>query len=624
MSYIISGLNIQNISEYNFNNSYSKYDIVDFQLFTGASLSPAYTGNGQTGLTTWFNNDLLEYFKTDTKFDVTGWRNLVSGSGDLNQTGAFAATNPYVDFNENYINLFNNQTLSGTGFASDSRTLIFLIEATDLKKVDQSQKILQFGTDSTYGKFLLSGTNSYNQAKILLDNNEFNSVSSLYNDKNIFTLIQDNSAGTIKLRQNGIDLGTYSSFNANWKATNFILGNNNDSVDIKYYEIIHFTGVVADSQISGYETYLYETYFDNTRLYFAFNNVSAGIQYSPITYTGIGYWTQDIDDLFKMNYGCSANFTSNLSMLQMGDGYKTNVAQTVNTLNSKFNLNYDGLTDKEAKCLITYFENSPETKKKSLYEGYKGVEMNLFPPYKKNAELYFKSIDHSTVYNDINSIKIEAESLYDSSLDYKGMLVELDEINIKTYPSDNKFNSINYNDIFYYDSDSVKLRGYYFYTGSAYNIDENSTITTGPFVVSPVNSPTGISSWFTKDFYFKGNIDYNINSSLRLLKGDFKNSTTEYDKDGINYNILEFNVDFKNRSNSETRAILKFLDGKAGYKVFKYTLPQPYNKEINVYCPEWNYTYNFNNNNDIGVKFIEFKNPFDTATKFNTKLYFTQ
>jgi phage-related protein len=624
MSYIISGLNIQNISEYNFNNSYSKYDIVDFQLFTGASLSPAYTGNGQTGLTTWFNNDLLEYFKTDTKFDVTGWRNLVSGSGDLNQTGAFAATNPYVDFNENYINLFNDQTLSGTGFASDSRTLIFLIEAADLKKVDQSQKILQFGTDSTYGKFLLSGTNSYNQAKILLDNTEFNSVSSLYNDKNIFTLIQDNAAGTIKLRQNGIDLGTYSSFNANWKATNFILGNNNDSVDIKYYEVIHFTGVVADSQISGYEKYLYEKYFDNTRLYFAFNNVSAGIQYSPITYTGIGYWTQDIDDLFKMNYGCSANFTSNLSMLQMGDGYKTNVAQTVNTLNSKFNLNYDGLTDKEAKCLITYFENSPETKKKSLYEGYKGVEMNLFPPYKKNAELYFKSIDHSTIYNDINSIKIEAESLYDSSLDYKGMLVELDEINIKTYPSDNKFNSINYNDIFYYDSDSVKLRGYYFYTGSAYNIDENSTITTGPFVVSPVNSPTGISSWFTKDFYFKGNIDYNINSSLRLLKGDFKNSTTEYDKDGINYNILEFNVDFKNRSNSETRAILKFLDDKAGYKVFKYTLPQPYNKEINVYCPEWNHTYNFNNNNDIGVKFIEFKNPFDTATKFNTKLYFTQ
>jgi phage-related protein len=624
MSYIISGLNIQNISEYNFNNSYSKYDVIDFQLFTGASLSPAYTGNGQTGLTTWFNNDLLEYFKTDTKFDVTGWRNLVSGSGDLNQTGVFAVTNPYVDFNENYINLLNDQTLSGTGFASDSRTLIMLIEASDLRQVDQSQKIFQFGTDSTYGKFLLSGTNSYNQAKILLDNTEFNSVSSLYDDKNIFTLIQNNSAGTIKLRQNGIDLGTYSSFNSNWKSGNFIIGNNVSNVNIKYYEIIHFTGVVADYQISGYEKYLYEKYFDNTRFYFAFNNVSAGIQYSPITYTGIGYWTQDIDDLFKMNYGCSANFTSNLSMLQMGDGYKTNVAQTVNTLNSKFNLNYDGLTDKEAKCLITYFENSPETKKKSLYEGYKGVEMNLFPPYKKNAELYFKSIDHSTVYNDINSIKIEAESLYDSSLDYKGMLVELDEINIKTYPSDNKFNSINYNDIFYYDSDSVKLRGYYFYTGSAYNIDENSTITTGPFVISPVNSPTGISSWFTKDFYFKGNIDYNINSSLRLLKGDFKNSTPEYDKDGINYNILEFNVDFKNRSNSETRAILKFLDDKAGYKVFKYTLPQPYNKEINVYCPEWNYTYNFNNNNDIGVKFIEFKNPFDTATKFNTKLYFTQ
>ena len=99
-----------------------------------------------------------------------------------------------------------------------------------------------------------------------------------------------------------------------------------------------------------------------------------------------------------------------------------------------------------------------------------------------------------------------------------------------------------------------------------------------------------------------------------------KNSTIEYSKDGINYNILEFSISFNRRTNQEARAILKFLDDKAGFKIFSYTLPQPYNKTISVYCPEWNHTYNCSNNNDISVKFIESKNPANPVALFNTQI----
>ena len=34
---------------------------------------------------------------------------------------------------------------------------------------------------------------------------------------------------------------------------------------------------------------------------------------------------------------------------------------------------------------------------------------------------------------------------------------------------------------------------------------------------------------------------------------------------GINYNILEFSVSFNRRTNQEARAILKYLDDKAGF-----------------------------------------------------------
>ena len=101
-----------------------------------------------------------------------------------------------------------------------------------------------------------------------------------------------------------------------------------------------------------------------------------------------------------------------------------------------------------------------------------------------------------------------------------------------------------------------------------------------------------------------------------------KNSTIEYSKDGINYNNLEFKVSFKKRTNQETKAILKFLDDKAGFKIFYYTLTQPYNKLISVYCPEWDHTYNFYDNNDISVKFIEFKAPSEPVAYFNTDIQF--
>ena len=80
MSSIISGLNIKNIYEYDSTKSYSQYDIIDFQLVPGLSVYPSYTGFGNTGLTTWFNNDYLDSFDTNSTFDVSGWLNLVEKS----------------------------------------------------------------------------------------------------------------------------------------------------------------------------------------------------------------------------------------------------------------------------------------------------------------------------------------------------------------------------------------------------------------------------------------------------------------------------------------------------------------------------------------------------------------
>lgn len=621
MSYIISGLNIQNISEYNSGSSYVKYDIVDFELNTGISLYPSYTGLGNSGLYLWVNNDVLTDFQLDSNFRVSGWINKVDYSGNLVTYSTNTYDKTFVDFNENYIRLKPNQFLSGSGYNKSTRTVFVAVEVESFQQ-NISQEIFRFGDSGSYGFLQVSGLDSYGSSKVYVDNSGFNAVSNIYGDLNIFTLTQE--ASDLKVRQNGIDIGTVSSYNSAWTGSNFRIGPVTDSSNgIKYYEIVQFTGNVSSSDIEKYEKYLFEKYSTRDGLYFAKNNVASGISYSPITYTGANYWTRDLDDIFNLTYGCSANFSAKLSPLYMGDGYKTNTINGINTLQTEFDLHFDGLTDIQAKSLITFFENSPEAQNKSLYEGFKGVEMNLFYPYKKNAEIYFKTIDHSSSYADLNKISIKGESLFESNLNYKGMFVELDEVNVKTYSD--FLTSIQYNDVFYYPSVTFSERGYYFYTGANINASSGPSGPSGPInqiYIAPENSPTGASSYFTKNFYFKPDLDYSINSQVRLFTNDLKNSTKEYEKDGINYNNLEFQLNFTKRSDKEALAILKFLEDKAGYKVFNYTLPQPYNKNISVYCPEWNHDYNFKDNHSISAKFIQFRNNFDQASNFNTVVTF--
>jgi len=617
MSYIISGLNIQNIYEYDPYQSYEQYDVVDYQLITGASRYPSYTGLGNTGLVFWFNNDLYDDFETDGSENVIRWKNKVDLSDDLTQNTDDVTNRPFIDYDYNYLNLVGKQFLSGSNFALTGKTLFLCFSATQHPK-NEPQNLLQFYTysetvENPSGYLKISGSDYFGGAKFFIDDASANARFPIYDKPNILTILQVEgvSGPLISLRQNGISIINSDTSYTGWKSSSFKIGDNDDyNLGIKYYDLFCFSGIMGEADLNHYEKYLFEKYSYDKGLYWAKSDVPQYESYAPTTYTGKNYWTRDIDELFDLSYSCSVNFTSNLSALNFGDGYRTNISRNINSLNSSFDLVYDGLTDKQAKALIAYFENTPEAKVKSLYEGYTGVDMDLFFPYKSNAELYFLDISHSTPYNNINKVTIKAESPYASSLNYKGMFVELDEVNIRTYSS--KLYNFNYNDIVYFDSPDLEDRGYYFYTGAS-NISR----------LNSVNNPTGVNSYFTRNFYFKADVDYDFNSQLKVLTVSYPSSTKEFSKNGINYNLLEFNVKFSKRSNSEARAILKFLDDKAGFKIFDYTLPQPYNKTIQVYCPEWNHTYNFYNNNDITAKFIEFRGQVNFETVFNTKVIFT-
>lgn len=618
MSAIISGFNVGGITEYDYTNTYSEYDIVDFQLTNGASYYPNYIGFGQAEPTFWYNNDKLEDFYLDSDGFITGWVNKTVGSGNLVNTFVPTTTKSEIDFSKNYVSFFKNQMLSGSGFEATGRTTFLAYNVREVE-LNRAQTIIKFGTGNVgTGTFRISGANNQHPGGsgpsgsfFWVDNEPFQAISTAYGATNIVTLVQGASA--IKVRQNGVEIGTLASYNNFWKSGEIQVGGNDKTEGIDIYEMVHFTGEMVNSDVEHYEKYLFERYVPTKGIYFASQNVPAGVAYSPITYTGQSYWTQDIDDLFFLTYECSANFSSKLSILEFGDGYKTNTVNAVNPLNSTFNLKYDGLTDKQAKSLVAFFENAKNRENVSIYEGFAPIQMSLFEPYSTDAEVYLTEIQHNTNYTNINSVSITAEAFNGSLLNYKGINIPLDGRKIRTYtPTTSSFS---YNDVFYYESDNFADRGYYFYTGA--EIKSSDLI-----VLDLDNSPTGANSYFTRDFYFKSDIDYSVGSTTRLITNDFKNSTREFETDGINSNNPTLEFSFSKRTLQEARAILKYLDDKAGYKVFNFTTPQPYNKTIKVYCPEWSHSYSFYNNHTINVKFIEFKNHYNLSSVFNTTISF--
>lgn len=607
MSYLIPQLNIKNIAEYDSDISYEKYDVVDYQLVTGASMYPSYTGLGQTGLHFWFNNEFQDSFKIDSKARVTGWESRVSNDQFLKQDSDNENFYSQLDFNANFTKLSNSELLTGGSLNSQDRTMFICFEAYPHSDgLFSEQNIFAWG-DTDYGNYASSGTLSIGgqdnspdnttYARIYLDSVGYIPVCPIYNEPNIITIVQSYNGGSknLKLRQNGYEIADINTFNDGWMEEFLLLGDTKTANGVKYYDIFSFTGVLPETEIDYYEKYLFENYFDVDGLYYAKADVAANELYSPITRVGkYYYWTQKIDDLFRLSYGCSMSAEVNSSTISFGDGYQSSISKNINNLNISYKLYYQGLTDKQAKSLIAFFENTPNAQIKNQYEGFSGVRMDLFTPHAKDSEVYFLDIDHETPYNNINNININAKSLFESNLNYKGFTVKLDEEEIRTYSND--LEGFDYNDIVYYESDVFENRGYYFYTGQKTNES-----------IEVSNSPVGEDSYFTRSFYFKPDLDYSFNSSLRLGYAEMKNSTTEYRSDGLNANLLDFDLQFQNRSEKEARAILKFLEDKAGFKLFRYTLPQPYNKTITVYCPQWSHDYNFKDNHTVKAKFLEFK-----------------
>lgn len=76
-------------------------------------------------------------------------------------------------------------------------------------------------------------------------------------------------------------------------------------------------------------------------------------------------------------------------------------------------------------------------------------------------------------------------------------------------------------------------------------------------------------------------------------------------QDGINNELLSFDLSFNDRSLLETEAILNFLFRMKGYLSFIYTAKAPYDTEKLFVCRNYDSAQNFFNNYSVSATFEE-------------------
>ena len=112
------------------------------------------------------------------------------------------------------------------------------------------------------------------------------------------------------------------------------------------------------------------------------------------------------------------------------------------------------------------------------------------------------------------------------------------------------------------------------------------------------------------NFFWKPSYNTKVSATPRVKINQFGNGYQQRIQDGLNTNLLDFQLVFENRSENETVSILHFLHQRNGQQSFIYNLPTIYAKSTSnlntrFTCPEWVSNYTSYNNYTIEARFKE-------------------
>ena len=311
------------------------------------------------------------------------------------------------------------------------------------------------------------------------------------------------------------------------------------------------------------------------------------------------WWTQNF--FFKPTYGSKISFSANFYENEFQDNYRYILGKSENVIQVEVELNFQGITDNEARALNHFYQNHYTKPSLPDGQGMRPVNMSLFYPHEKVRPYYLKTINNNLENVDFNSISLSLESPFVSITSWKEKLIPFTTKNVY-------FNTVTYekHDYVFPFRLGNSSDGFFYHTG-----DTTSTN------VNPYS--TDSNNHWTQKFYFSPDLAQSLNFDSTKYKNDLS-SFYLYQNVGINPNSFDFDLQFNNRSDKEAQALLHFLENHNGVELFQYDMFIPYTGTRSFYCPEWSHTFNFKDNHSIQAKFIESKFDYSFDRTFNTTL----
>jgi phage-related protein len=315
-------------------------------------------------------------------------------------------------------------------------------------------------------------------------------------------------------------------------------------------------------------------------------------------------WTAD-KFFFDADYGSTANFTCNNYSYDYGNGYSIKQPKTVNSLNFEVDLKFENRTNREANAIIHFLENHQGQKEKDkpsqnlLYsQGISGFRWDgsaTFHPYDslevQTKNFYCSEFSHDLSFENSNNITVKLRSLDTSLLQKSESLLtnKADEYSSSEYYERNDvvFNSENHR-YYYCKKQNNNLKP----------VQKNQIWTRLDGHFKDINK-----DYWSREFFWKPSIGLSVSQKPRVLDLSLIGGYTQVYKDGINESLLELDLKFDNRDDSEAYAILHFLEQHYGCIPFLFTPPAPYETLQNFTCQEWQHTYTYKNNHSITARF---------------------
>ena len=113
------------------------------------------------------------------------------------------------------------------------------------------------------------------------------------------------------------------------------------------------------------------------------------------------------------------------------------------------------------------------------------------------------------------------------------------------------------------------------------------------------------SNFSSGNFFWEPSVGVQINSEPKNTNIQFGDGYLQRTPDGINNQLLKFDLKFEQRSDIETYGIEHFLREYGGVTNFSFTPPKPYDRVTGKkwICQQWSLQKNFVDNNSISAMF---------------------